>query len=283
MTLEEVRHKIDAIDKELLRLLNERAECVNIVGEIKHRAGLEIYAPEREEKLLRKLVELNTAQQGRLPERSIRAIYREIMSAALALEHPLSIAYLGPTGSRTHQVALSKFGHGVAYTAETCAQAVFDRIAAKEADYGVLPIEHSTQGAVHHTLDQFADSTLQICAQMLVKGEDDARSRYIILGPRSSGPTGDDSTMLFLEVPDQVGALSHLLESFARHGVNVRMIESRLAHVSDTGKAARFFVEVSGHAEEPSLATTIQELRASEVKVKVLGSYPSSAWIETVG
>ena len=116
MTLEEVRHKIDAIDKELLRLLNERAECVNIVGEIKHRAGLEIYAPEREEKLLRKLVELNTAQQGRLPERSIRAIYREIMSAALALEHPLSIAYLGPTGSRTHQVALSKFGHGVVWS-----------------------------------------------------------------------------------------------------------------------------------------------------------------------
>jgi chorismate mutase-like protein len=283
MTLEEVRHKIDAIDKELLRLLNERAECVNIVGEIKHRAGLEIYAPEREEKLLRKLVELNNGQQGRLPERSIRAIYREIMSAALALEHPLSIAYLGPTGSRTHQVALSKFGHGVAYSAETCAQAIFDRVASKQADYGVLPIEHSTQGAVHHTLDQFVGSTLQICAQMIVRGEDDARSRYIILGQRSSGPSGDDSTMLFIEVPDQVGALSHLLESFARHGVDVRMIESRLASTGSAGKAARFFLEVSGHAEQAGLADVIAELRTAGGQVKVLGSYPSSAWVEDVG
>jgi chorismate mutase-like protein len=282
MTLEEVRRKIDAIDKELLRLLNERAECVNIVGEIKHRAGLEIYAPEREEKLLRKLVALNNEQNGRLPERSIRAIYREVMSAALALEHPLSIAYLGPTGSRTHQVALSKFGHGVAYMAETCAQAVFDRVASKAADYGVLPIEHSTQGAVHHTLDQFVESPLQICAQMLVTGADDARSRYIILGQRSSGPTGDDSTMLFIEVPDQVGALSHVLESFARHGVNVRMIESRLASTTQANKAARFFLEVSGHFEESGLATAIIELSQNGGTVKVLGSYPSSAWVETV-
>lgn len=282
MTLEEVRQKIDAIDKQLLRLLNERAECVNVVGEIKHRAGLEIYAPEREEKLLRKLVELNAAQQGRLPERSIRAIYREIMSAALALEHPLGIAYLGPTGSRTHQVALSKFGHGVAYKAESSAQAVFDRIAAKQADYGVLPIEHSNQGAVHHTLDQFAGSALQICAQMLVRGEDDARSRYIILGQRSSGPTGDDSTMLFIEVPDQVGALSHLLESFARHGVNVRMIESRLAASTST-QSARFFLEVSGHAEDAGLAAAITELCSTGGQVKVLGSYPASAWVEDVG
>lgn len=282
MTLEEVRIKIDAIDKELLRLLNERAECVNVVGEIKHKAGLEIYAPEREEKLLRKLVELNHAQQGRLPERSIRAIYREIMSAALALEHPLSIAYLGPTGSMTHQVALSKFGHGVAYSGETSAQAVFDRVAGKQADYGVLPIEHSTQGAVHHTLDQFVGSPLQICAQMLVTREDEERSRFIILGQRSSPPTGDDSTMLFIEVPDQVGALHHVLECFATHGVNVRMIESRLAAKS-ASNAARFFVEVSGHSDEAALAQAIANLCSSGASVKVLGSYPASAWVETVG
>ena len=283
MTLEEVRAKIDAIDKELLRLLNERAECVNVVGTIKHREGLAIYAPQREEQLLRKLAELNKAQNGRLPERSIRAIYREIMSAALALEQPLTIAYLGPPGSRTHQVALSKFGHGVAYLSELSALGIFGRVSQKDADYGVLPIEHSTQGAVHHTLDQFIDSSLQICAQMLVTGEDDARSRYIILGHHSNPPSGDDSTMLFIQVPDQVGALLHVLESFNKHGVDVRMIENRLASTSAAGKVARFFLEVSGHFQASPLADAVTEVMASGGVVKVLGSYPSSAWVEMVG
>ena len=84
MSLEDVRVKIDEIDQELLRLLSERAEQVHLVGEIKRKDGLEFYAPEREEKLLRKLADINTANKSRLPEKSIRAIFREIMSAALA-------------------------------------------------------------------------------------------------------------------------------------------------------------------------------------------------------
>ena len=140
MNLEEVRVKIDAIDRELLRLLNERAVLVNIVGQIKHAAGLEIYAPEREETLLRKLAVLNVEQNGTLPEKSIRAIYREIMSAALALERQLKIAYLGPAGSWSHQVATGKFGHGVGYMALPSTQGVFDCVARQEADYCLLPI-----------------------------------------------------------------------------------------------------------------------------------------------
>ena len=106
MTLDDLRDQIDAVDDELLRLLNERADLVHGVGEIKHAQGLEIYAPEREEKLLQSLV---AKSQGRLTEKSIRAIYREIMSAALALEQNLSIAYLGPVFTGTLQAALSKF------------------------------------------------------------------------------------------------------------------------------------------------------------------------------
>ncbi|MCX6849332.1 MAG: chorismate mutase, partial [Verrucomicrobia bacterium] len=89
MSLEEVRNKIDSIDQQLLRLLNERAELVHAVGEIKRKDDLDIYVPGREDKLLRKLAEINRAQNGRLTERAIRAIYREIMSAALALEDSL--------------------------------------------------------------------------------------------------------------------------------------------------------------------------------------------------
>ena len=157
MTLDEVRTKIDDVDQELLRLLNERANLVHTVGEIKRKEGLEIYAPDREEKLLKKLIELNNQRKGRLPEKSIRAIYREIISAALALEQDMRIGYLGPAGSWTHQAAVSRFGNSVLYLPEASTEDVFERVSTQEADYGVLPIEHSTEGAVHHTLDHLVD------------------------------------------------------------------------------------------------------------------------------
>jgi chorismate mutase/prephenate dehydratase len=171
MTLDEVRTKIDHVDQELLRLLNERADLVHTVGEIKRKEGLEIYAPDREEKLLKKLVELNSQRKGRLPEKSIRAIYREIISAALALEQDMRIGYLGPAGSWTHQAAVSRFGNSVLYLPEASTEDVFERVDTQEADYGVLPIEHSTEGAVHHTLDHLVESPLQIYSQFYWRTE----------------------------------------------------------------------------------------------------------------
>lgn len=165
MPLDNIRKKIDALDSELLRLLNERADLVHEVGEIKKKDGLEIYAPEREEQLLQSLI---AKSEGRLPEKSIRAIYREIMSAALALEEDLKIAYLGPEGTWTHQAAINKFGHSVKYSPQPNFTEVFDQVARRVADYGVVPIENSTEGAVNHTLDLFADSPLKICAQILL-------------------------------------------------------------------------------------------------------------------
>ena len=166
MDLEELRQKIDEIDRQLIDLLSQRADLVHEVGVFKKREGLQIYAPEREEALLRKLVEMN---QGRLPESAIRAIYREIMSAALALEEDLKIAYLGPEGTWTHQAAIKKFGHSVAYSPLVSFADVFDQVARRQAHYGVVPIENSTEGAVSHTLDLFVDSPLRICAQILLR------------------------------------------------------------------------------------------------------------------
>jgi chorismate mutase/prephenate dehydratase len=171
MTLEDVRIQIDRVDQDLLRLLNERADLVHHVGEIKRKEGLEIYAPDREEKLLKKLIELNKHHKGRLPEKSIRAIYREIISAALALEQDMRIGYLGPAGSWTHQAAISRFGNSVLYLPEASTEDVFERVTSQEADYGVLPIEHSTEGAVHHTLDHLVDSPMQIYSQFLWRTE----------------------------------------------------------------------------------------------------------------
>ena len=174
MTLDDLRVKIDALDTDLIRLLNERADIVHEVGVIKKRDGLEIYAPEREEMLLRKLVEKS---EGRLPENSIRAIYREIMSAALALEEDLKIAYLGPEGTWTHQAAINKFGHSVGYLPQPSFADVFDQVTRKLVDYGVVPIENSTEGAVTHTLDLFADSPLKIYGQMMLTIENNLMAK----------------------------------------------------------------------------------------------------------
>ena len=168
MPLDDLRQRIDAIDSQLIALLSQRADLVHEVGVLKKKEGLQIYAPEREEALLRKLVEMN---QGRLPEHSIRAIYREIMSAALALEDDLKIAYLGPEGTWTHQAAIKKFGHSVSYSSNASFAEVFDLVARRRADYGVVPIENSTEGAVSHTLDLFVNSPLRICAQILLRIE----------------------------------------------------------------------------------------------------------------
>ncbi len=177
MTLSEIRAKIDAIDEQMIRLLNERADLVHEVGVIKRADGSAIYVPEREEQVLRSLVQKAVAMQSRLPEKSIRAIYREIFSASLALEKDLTIAYFGPEATNTHQAARSRFGSSVTYAAQVTIADVFDAVARGRADYGVVPIENSTEGAVNHTLDVFVDSDLRICAQILMRIENNLAAK----------------------------------------------------------------------------------------------------------
>ena len=177
MDLKDLRDKIDVLDTELIRLLNERADLVRDVGEIKRAGGLEIYAPEREEALLSALVAKSQKLGGRLPAESLRAIYREIMSASLALEKDLAIAFFGPEATWTHQAARGKFGASVRYLSQSSISDVFDAVARGRADYGVVPIENSTEGAVNHTLDEFIDSDLHICAQVSLKIEHHLMSR----------------------------------------------------------------------------------------------------------
>lgn len=171
MTLPEIRKKIDALDTQLLDLLNRRADLVHEVGILKKRDGVAIYAPEREEQLLRSLAEKLAQKGGRLPESAIRAIYREIISASYALEKGLVIAHLGPAAAETHQAARQKFGASVDYAPQPGIADVFQAVARGEADYGVAPIEDSTGGTVTGALDALAESDLKICAQVLLKTE----------------------------------------------------------------------------------------------------------------
>ncbi len=168
MTLAEIRQQIDELDTQLLKLLNARADLVHEIGCVKKRDGSAIYAPEREEQVFQALVKKSN---GRLPEVAIRAIYREIMSASLALEKDLTIAYLGPEATWSHQAARLKFGASVRYAAQSSIAEVFNVVARGNADYGVVPIENSTEGAVNYTLDVFMESELQICAQFTLRIE----------------------------------------------------------------------------------------------------------------
>ena len=177
MDLDSLRREIDALDGKLLRLLNERAGHVREIGQLKRESGREIYAPEREEQVLKALTAKNAEIAGLVNEQAVRAIYREIMSASLALEKDLTIAYLGPEATWTHQAARNKFGTSVRYAPQFSISDVFEAIARGRADYGVVPIENSTEGAVNHTLDVFIESDLRICAQLSLKIENHLLSR----------------------------------------------------------------------------------------------------------
>ncbi len=163
MNLDEQRKKIDALDAELVRLLNARASAALEIGRRKAKAGSTAYVPAREHAVVQRVCRLN---EGPLPEASIRAIYREIISASTALEGPIRIAYLGPPATFTHQAARARFGASVEYMpAETIAD-VFAQVEKRTAEYGVVPIENSTDGAVTHTLDRFVETPLKICAEI---------------------------------------------------------------------------------------------------------------------
>jgi len=171
MNLAELRQQIDALDEQIILLLNQRADLVHAVGLIKKAEGSSIYVPEREEQVMRGLILKARQLQSRLPEEAIRAIYREIMSVSLALEKDLTIAFLGPEASDTDHAARRRFGASVRYAALPTLAEVFDAVARHKADYGVVPMENPEPGAAQHTLELFMESELRICAQIMTRAE----------------------------------------------------------------------------------------------------------------
>lgn len=165
MNISEHRKAIDKLDAHIVKLLNERTRHVLAIGEIKRKAGEEIYAPHREQAILKRVCRLN---QGPMKNESLMAIYREIMSAALQLEKPLTVAYFGPEATFTHQAAIQKFGSSLRYSAQKTIADVFAEVSRNRADYGVVPVENSTEGVVTHTLDMLVDSDLKIVAQIVM-------------------------------------------------------------------------------------------------------------------
>lgn len=161
--LDSLRQKIDAIDKDILALLNQRAQFATEIGRIKQAANAPFYVPSREEALIQRLSEHNT---GPLTKEAIRHIYREIISASIALEKQLKIAYLGPKATYTQQAAMKNFGSSVHYEALGTIPDVFEAVERGEADYGVIPIENSNEGGVLHSMDMLVESDLHIVAEV---------------------------------------------------------------------------------------------------------------------
>jgi len=166
MNLKNLRNKINTIDGKMVTLLNERARISGEIGELKVKSKKGIYSPAREKEVLKRIEELN---KGPMTVEAFAAIYREIMSSSLALERISHIAYLGTKGSFTYMAAKEQFGSLVQYVSCSSITEVFQKVEHGECDYGVVPVENSTEGAVTHTVDLLVDSELKVCAQRMLK------------------------------------------------------------------------------------------------------------------
>ncbi len=163
--IDKIRKEIDTLDKELLKLLSERGAKAKKIGKIKEGKGKKIYVPSRERQIFNRLSQSN---KGPYNERAIRSIFREIISATRALERPISVAFLGPEATFTHQAATGHFGHAADFIPQADISMIFNEVEKGEIDFGVVPIENSTEGVVSYTLDKFVDSDLKICSEIIV-------------------------------------------------------------------------------------------------------------------
>lgn len=353
-SLDGLRSAIDGVDLELQQLMEKRAELVHQVGEMKRQdSDLPVfYRPEREAQVLRAIKERN---QGLLNAETVARIFREIMSACLALEQPTQVAFLGPEGTFTHQAVLKHFGHAAKICPLGAIDQVFREVEAAAVDYGIVPVENSTEGVVSHTLDSFLQSKLKICGEVElrihhhlltgphtrhdrvtrvyshqqtlaqcrkwldahmpdvervavssnsaaakrlsdewnavaiagemaaelydleklhsnIEDEPDNTTRFIVIGRDHVPASGNDKTSLLVGGKNRPGLLHSVLEPFRRGGVNLTRLESRPAH--HTKWSYVFFIDFEGHCEDPQVAPVLEALKAADLDIQFLGSYP---------
>lgn len=161
-TINRLRHQIDQIDDDLLRLLARRAEAARAIGRAKAARGRSVYVPAREKKILDRL----NRKRGVLPAPVVRAVFREVISACRALERGIRVAYLGPEATYSHMAAREQFGAAATFVPAESIPQVFEEVEREEAEFAVVPIENSTDGVVTHTLDRFLESPLRIAAEI---------------------------------------------------------------------------------------------------------------------
>lgn len=347
------RERIDQIDAQLLELLNQRANQARAIGTLKGEAA--VYRPEREAQVLARIAALNA---GPLHGNAVQRIFREVMSECLALERPLTVTYLGPRGTFTEQAAARHFGSAALLQPCATIDETLREVEARQADYAVVPIENSSEGAVNRTLDLLTSTELRACGEATLRihhqlmsqaqdlpevtqvyahpqalaqcrdflsrclpqaeqvavssnaeaarlaaqpqqthtaaigpgqaaalyglnvldqnVEDDPNNttRFLVLGHQAAGPSGADRTTLIVAAPqaDHAGAMHRLLEPFSRLGISMTKLESR--PVRGGLWQYVFFIDIEGHADDPSVAQALLEMRQRANFLKVVGSYP---------
>src|SRR3954467_3006926 len=266
MDLEPIRKKIDDIDQRLVELLNERLALAAEIGKVKRSQGGQIYVAEREDAVLRKVAAQN---QGPIKNEALRAIYREIMSAAIALEKPLLIAYLGPEATNTHAAAMKKFGASADYHAMATTPDLFTAVEKGEADYAVIPIENSTEGSVREALDSFVESDLKIVAQIYLE-----INHALISNSK-------------LEEIERVYSKDQALAQ-CRHWLQRHLPHAQLVDAPSTSRAVQFAKDEPGtaaiagelaaeHYGVPVVEKNIQDKADNTTRFFVIGKKPSGA------
>jgi chorismate mutase/prephenate dehydratase len=260
-----VRAEIDGIDGELLRLLNARARCAQKVGAIKaaHGEAGHIYRPEREAQVLRRLQDTNP---GPLPGESITFFFREVMSACLALEEPLGIAFLGPLGSFTGSAATKHFGHAARLLPQSSIDDVFREVESGHAQYAVVPVENSTEGAVGRTMDLLLATPLKICGEVVLRIHQNLLTHETDLSQITKVYSHAQSLAQCHEW------LNHNLPGVPRISVASNSLAAQMA-AAEPGVAAIAGVAAAEHYQLPKLVENIEDEPNNTTRFLILGKH----------
>ena len=260
-TIATLRGQIDHLDRELVKLMNERAKVAHTIGQIKEAEGIDAYDAAREEEVLKRIAELN---RGPLNALALRAIYRELISGSRALEGKLKVAFLGPQYTYSHLAAIHRFGQSVDLVPVGTIAAVFDEVASGQAQFGLVPLENSTDGRVTDTLDMFTRSHLKIC------GEVPLRIHHFLLGRCQRSEVQ--------EVYSKPQALSQCRNWLAKHLPQARTIEvtstataAQLAQ-NKPGAAAIASVQAGLHYGLHALAERIEDVVGNTTRFAVISA-----------
>jgi len=248
--IQQYRQSIDRIDDEILKLLNERSKNVVEIGKLKKQSDTEanLHTPGREAEIVDRLMRHN---QGPFPNDAIRTVYREIMSASLSLEGPQTVAYLGPRATFTHLACIQKFGESAQYVPVNSIKDVFNEVERGRANFGVVPIENSTEGVVNHTLDMFVDSSLLIYGEVLQEV-----SHHLL----SKADRSEDIKKIYSH-PHAIAQCRNWLETNLPH--------VPVSEVPSTARAAELCVDdLSGAAIASELAGQLYGLKVLKARIE---------------
>lgn len=267
--LNSIRKKIDAIDKKIKGLIDQRAELVLQVGKTKSgEINPKFYRPEREAQIFQKLTENN---QGPLSNQQVIEIFRAIISSCLNLEQKIKIAFSGSDEQNSQLAVMKHFGMQVSVLAAASIDRVFYAVEIGKAHYGLVPIENSKTGFVEETLKTLVKTSLNICSEVIIP-LDDRQIRYIILGNQEVKATDKDITSLLFLKTITAKLLPRLLAHFSRNNVEIKRV---YPSPESGGKGfPYYFIDIEGHQNDACIQQVLSDIADDSITVKVLGSYP---------